>query len=103
MDRGEFIDSLNCGNYFNSHFDEFMTFYDVINCYNEINIENYNIIDTDKILFNISIPSDKSPFDIKRILDSTIMNKYKSIFRIQTNIVDNDKLNIILYKVGVSR
>lgn len=103
MDRGEFITALNCTQNFNSHFDEFMTFYDIVNTYNDINIENYNIIDTDKILFNISIPSDRSPFDIKRILDSTITNKYKSMFRMQTEIITNDKLNIILYKVGVSR
>ena len=102
MNRIEFANSLQCTDHINSHYDEFMVCFDIVNFYNMIQVDDYNIIDANKILFNISIPSDVSVNKIKNILDTTIVNKYNSIFQIQSNIIDNDKLNIILYKTGVS-
>lgn len=99
MNRMEFIESLKCSQNFNQYFDEFMMFYDIISRYDTINVENYNIIDNNKILFNVSIPSDVSAFHVKNRLDSMIPKKYNSIFILETNITDVDKLNIILYKI----
>lgn len=102
MNRIEFANSLQCKDHINNHYDEFMVCFDIVNCYDMIRVDNYNIIDANKILFNISIPSDVSANKIKYILDNLIVNKYHSIFQIQSTIIDNDKLNIILYKTGVS-
>ena len=102
MNRIEFANSLECSDHIISNYDNFMVCYDIINYYDMIQVNNYSIIDANKILFNISIPSDVSVNKIKRILDRTIINKYNSIYQIQSNIIDNDKLNIILYKTGVS-
>lgn len=102
MNRIEFANSLECSDHIIDNYDNFMACYDIVNYYDMIQVDNYNIIDANKILFNISIPSDVSVNKIKRILDRTIINKYNSIYQIQSNIIDNDKLNIILYRMGVS-
>lgn len=105
MDRIEFTNSLNCSDFVDmSVFSEFMACYDLISCYDMLKVDNYEIIDQNKILFNISIipSSGASIQEIKKTIDSTIIDKYSYKFQMQSNIIDKDKLNIILYKTRVS-
>lgn len=104
MDRIEFTNSLECSDIIDMvAFNEFMACYDLISCYGVLKVDSYKIIDSNKILFNISItPSDSSIEEIKNIIDSTIIDKYNYKFQMQSNIIDKDKLNIILCKTRVS-
>lgn len=103
MDRIEFANSLKTSeNEIVENFDEFMSCYDLIAYYNMLQVDNYTPLDSNSILFNISITSDISVERIKSILDATIIDKYCKIFKIKSNIIDYNKLSVIFYKTGVS-
>ena len=82
MDRLEFTNSLKCGEHINSSFDEFMIIYDLISPYDMLKVDSYDIIDDNKILFNISITSPNiSIKDIKNIIETTVIDKYRYKFK----------------------
>jgi hypothetical protein len=103
VDRLEFTNSLKCGEHINSSFDEFMIIYDLISPYDMLKVDSYDIIDDNKILFNISITSPNiSINDIKNIIETTVIDKYSYRFKAKICNISEDKLNIILYKQRVS-
>lgn len=101
MDRIEFYNSLNADQPL-EHFDELMSCYDLVSYYDMLHVDNYTPIDNNSILFTISITSDTPVEKMKGILDSTIIDKYNKVFRINSTIIDYNKLNVIFYQTGVS-
>lgn len=101
MDRIEFNNSLNADQPL-EYFDELMSCYDLVSYYDMLHVDNYTPIDNNSILFTISITSDTPVEKVKGILDSTIIDKYNKVFRINSTIIDYNKLNVIFCKIGVS-
>ena len=97
MDRIEFSNLLKCSPLvINTHFDEIMGFYDIVSCYGALHINNININENNIIIFNVSVSQEYDIYYIKSLLDNIIFEKYLKIFRMDTTIDGDNKLNITL-------
>lgn len=96
MDRIEFTNILNCSSeHILNYFDEFMSAYDLLAYYDMLKINYYNILNN-SILFNVSISSNYDITQIKKILDTTVIQKYSKLFYTYSIINEDNTLDIVL-------
>lgn len=96
MDRIEFANILNCSSeHILKYFDEFMSAYDLLAYYDMLKINYYNILNN-SILFNVSISSNYDITQIKKILDTTVIQKYSKLFYTYSIINEDNTLDIVL-------
>ena len=72
-----------------------MSAYDLLAYYDMLKINYYNILNN-SILFNVSISSNYDITQIKKILDTTVIQKYSKLFYTYSIINEDNTLDIVL-------